>query len=150
LLPTLKKYPHVKLWMYECRTLTRSRQLVDAYDYYRLMAWRAQRDGINGIGYWIYLYDAAKDLWDGTTGGGASLVYPDADKGILMSPRWELVRTSLDDVKVYRLLQKVSKTPAVEKLLGERFDAVIAHPHDPELAVQWRVDAGAAIEAAKK
>jgi hypothetical protein len=150
LLPTLKKYPGLQLWMYECRTEVRSSQLVNAYDYYRLLAWRAQRDGMNGIGYWIYLYDSAKDLWDGTSGTSGSLVYPDADKGILMSPRWELIRTSLDDVKVYRLLQKAEQTPSVKKLLGERFADVIAHPHDPALAVQWRIDAGAAIEAAKR
>jgi hypothetical protein len=151
MLDTLKEHPDVQSWAYACRLHTRAGDVTDAYDYYRLMAWRAQRDGMNGIGYWIYLYDAAADLWDGSLpDGGASVIYPDSGKGILMSPRWELIRTSLDDVKYYRLLEKAERTPAIDQLLGKRFEEVIAHRHDPELAVQWRVDAGAAIEAAKK
>lgn len=147
LLPRLQKHSNVELWVYQCRLHTRSRQAVNVYDYYRLLAWQAQHDGMNGTGYWLYLYDDAKDLWDGTTGGGASVIYPDADKGLLMSVRWELIRTGLDDVKYYRLLEKMPRTPTVADLLGRRFDEVLAHPDDPQLAVQWRIDAGAAIDA---
>jgi hypothetical protein len=147
LLPSLKKYPKCELWMYQCRTSTRARQLVNAYDYYRLQAWLAQKNGMNGIGFWVYAYNAQKDVWDGTTssGSGEGMVYPDSGNGLLMSVRWELVRTGLDDVKYYRLLQKAPGTPAIEALLGKRFDEVLAHPHNPELAVQWRIDAGKAI-----
>jgi len=33
-------------------------------------------------------------------------------------------------------------------LVGARFDGVIKHPDDPTQAVQWRMDAAAALEAA--
>jgi hypothetical protein len=149
LLPTLQKYPNTELWIYQCRTSTRARQLVNAYDYYRLQAWLAQKNGMNGIGFWVYAYNAQKDFWDGTTanGGGAGLVYADSDDGLLMSARWELVRTGLDDVKYYRLLKKAAATPDIQNLLGQRFEEVLAHPYSPELAVQWRIDAGAALAA---
>jgi hypothetical protein len=78
------------------------------------------------------------------------VIYPDAGKGLLMSPRWELIRTSLDDVKVYRLLEKRPRTAVIEALLGKRFDEVLEHPNEPELAVQWRIDAGAALEGAAR
>jgi hypothetical protein len=158
LLPAFKKYSNIDLWVYKCRTHTRARQLgADAYAYYRLTAWEALREGMTGIGYWVYCWDTGKDLWDGTTGGGSLLAYPDAGDGTLMSVRWELVRTALDDAKYYQLLKQAQKNedlPAdvktqVASLLGERFNAVLAHPHNPELAVAWREDAGAAIEAAK-
>jgi hypothetical protein len=126
----------------------------DAYNYYRLLSWQALRDGMTGIGYWVYCWNTAKDLWDGTTGDGSNLVYPDAGNGVLASVRWELVRTSLDDVKYYRLLQLASDTKLsmdlktkIDALLGERFNQVLAHPLDPRLAVQWRIDAGTALDA---
>ncbi|MCC6421887.1 MAG: DUF4091 domain-containing protein [Phycisphaerales bacterium] len=155
LLSTLKSDKQLDLWVYQCRTGTRGRQLgADAYNYYRLLSWQALRDGMTGIGYWVYCWNTAKDLWDGTTGDGSNLVYPDAGNGVLASVRWELVRTSLDDVKYYRLLQLASDTKLsmdlktkIDALLGERFNQVLAHPLDPRLAVQWRIDAGTALDA---
>lgn len=154
LLSTLKTDRNLDLWVYQCRTGTRARQLgADAYNYYRLLAWQAMRNGMNGIGYWVYCWNTAKDLWDGTTGDGSNLVYPDAGKGILMSVRWELVRMSLDDVKYHRLLQKAAEGSLprelkmrIDALLGGRFEQVLDHPRDPGLAMQWRIDAGSALD----
>lgn len=156
LLSTLKSDGKLDLWVYQCRTGTRARQLgADACNYYRLLSWQAIRNGMNGIGYWVYCWNTSRDLWDGTTGDGSNLVYPDAGNGILASVRWELVRTSLDDVKYHRLLQQAAGTQLsselkskIDALLGERFDRVLAHPRDPGQAVQWRLDAGTALDAA--
>lgn len=152
LLAELNKYPNCTLWMYQCRTNTRARQLVNAYDYYRLQAWQAVSLGMKGIGYWVYAYNAQKDFWDGTTsnGGGAGMVYADSGDSLLMSVRYELVRMGLDDMKYRQLLEQSTRTAANEALLGGRFDEVRAHPHDPQMAEQWRMDAGAAIAGGKQ
>lgn len=150
LLAELKKYPNCTLWMYQCRTNTRARQLVKAYDYYRLQAWQAMNDGMKGIGFWVYAYNAQKDFWDETTsnGGGAGMVYADSGDGLLMSVRWELVRMSLDDMRYYQLLAKAPGTAQTKSLLGKRFQEVLDHPQDPQRAIQWRLDAARAIAAA--
>lgn len=147
ILPVLKQHPDEQLWVYRCRTSTLVRhQGNGAYDYFRLMSWRALQNGLSGNGYWVY-------CWDGAAGFGANLVYPGANNTILMSVHWELVRMGLDDVKYARLLQqKLKSDPAAKSqiapLLGERFDNVLAHPQDPQLAVQWRHDAAAVLESA--
>lgn len=147
LLPELKKYPNCTLWLYQCRTNTRARQLVKAYDYYRLQSWQAMNEGMKGVGFWVYAYNAQKDFWDETTsnGGGAGMVYDDTGNGLLMSVRWELIRMGLDDMRYYQLLEKSPRTVQAEQLLGARFKEVLDHPNDPGLAVQWRLDAARAI-----
>jgi hypothetical protein len=159
LLKELKSYPNHTLWVYACRTGRRARN-ANAYEYYRLMAWRAIGRGLSGIGYWTYSQPSGNEnLWDGTVaaGSGATLVYPGKDKSLIMSVRWELIRMALDDAKYYRLLQQTvqhtvdAKTKTqIADLLGGRFQDVIAHPNDPSGAVQWRIDAGAALDAAAK
>jgi hypothetical protein len=147
LLPQLKKYANGTLWLYQCRTNTRARQLVNAYDYYRLQAWQATSEGMKGIGFWVYAYYTRNDYWDGTTGsgGGADMVYPDSGNGLLMSVRYELIRMGLDDMKYYQLLKNAPHTAQGESLLGERFEQVRSHPHNPEMAEQWRIDTGKAL-----
>jgi len=155
LLSTLKNYPGKQLWVYACRTAMRSRQC-NAHDYYRLMAWRAMRDGLSGIGYWSYCAAASEneDLWDGTRepASGAVLVYP-TEHGVLSSVRWELIRQSVDDTKYVQLLrQAAGQTTSdalrsrIEALCSARLVEIIVNRDDPSIIVQWRIDAGQAIE----
>ena len=143
------------MWVYACRTGMRSRG-TNAHDYYRLMAWRAMRDGLTGIGYWSYCAAASdkEDLWDGTRepASGAVLVYP-AEQGVLSSVRWELVREAIDDTKYVQLLkQAAEQTTAgplrskLEALYGSRLTEVIDNRDNPAAVMQWRIDAGQAIE----
>jgi hypothetical protein len=159
LLKQLKASPHHTLWVYACRTGQRARS-ANAYDYYRLMAWRALNRGLSGIGYWTYCQlSANENPWDGTAApaSGAALVYPGKGKSLIMSVRWELIRMALDDAKYYQLLQSADQNnldaklkTQIADLLGARFQDVIDHPHDPARAVQWRLDAGSALDAAAK
>lgn len=156
LLPELKKYPGKQIWVYACRTGMRARR-VNAYDYYRLMAWRAMRDGLTGIGYWSYCAASSTGVenpWDGTSvpGSGAMLVYP-APNGLLSSVRWELVRQSIDDTRYVQQLRQAAEkatSPAlrsqINDLCGPRLLEIIQHPDDPARIVQWRIEAGQAIE----
>ena len=157
LLPALKKYPGKQLWVYACRTGMRSRRS-NAHDYYRLMAWRAMRDGLTGIGYWSYCAAASsdEDLWDGTRvpASGAVLVYP-GEKAPLSSVRWELVRQSIDDTKYVQLLRDLAEKTRVAglkdritALCGPRLAEVIEHRDEPGRVAQWRVEVGEVIEAA--
>lgn len=153
----LKSYPGKTLWMYDCRVAMRQRN-AGIYDYYRLLTWRALQNGLSGVAYWTYCQPATDERpWDCTytDGSGAMLVYPGKDGSLIMSVRWELIRMALDDAKYVRLLQRADKggikgdlQQKVAALLGARFEDVIDHPHDPQRAVQWRLDAGAALQAA--
>jgi hypothetical protein len=159
LLKQLKSSPHHTLWVYACRTGQRARS-ANAYNYYRLMAWRAISQGLSGIGYWTYSQPSANENpWDGTAApaSGAVLVYPGKNKSLIMSVRWELIRMALDDAKYYQLLQTAGQNnedaklkTQIADLLGARFQDVIEHPSDPARAVQWRLDAGSALDAAVK
>lgn len=155
LLPTLKKFAGKQLWVYACRTGMRSRG-TNLHDYYRLMAWRAMRDGLTGIGYWSYCAAASdkEDLWDGTreSASGAVLVYP-AEHGVLSSVRWELVRQAVDDTRYVQLLKRTASQATagpikskLESLYGSRLTEVISLQDDPEAVARWRIDAGLAIE----
>jgi hypothetical protein len=155
LLPTLKNFTGKQLWVYACRTGMRSRGN-NAHDYYRLMAWRAMRDGLTGIGYWSYCAAASdkEDLWDGTRepASGAVLVYP-SEHGVLSSVRWELIRQSVDDTKYVQLLKQAGERTSagslkskLEALYGTRLTEVVDHRDDPASVTRWRIDAGQAIE----
>lgn len=153
----LKSYPNKTLWMYDCRVTMRTRN-AGIYDYYRLLTWRVVQNNLTGVWYWTYCQPATGEKpWDGTLtdGSGAMLVYPGTGNSLIMSVRWELIRMALDDAKYYRLLQQAEKRDLesglkekIAALVGARFDEVINHPDDPDLAVQWRLDAGAALESA--
>jgi hypothetical protein len=155
----LKSYPNKTLWMYDCRVTMRTPN-AGIYDYYRLLTWRALQNDLTGVWYWTYCQPATGEKpWDGTLtdGSGAMLVYPGAGNSLIMSVRWELIRMALDDAKYYRLLQKAAKKDLesglmdqVSALIGPRFAEVINHPDDPTMAIQWRQDAGAALESAAK
>ncbi|MCC7350401.1 MAG: DUF4091 domain-containing protein [Phycisphaerales bacterium] len=144
LLPELKKYGK-EIWVYECKTEVRSRA-INAYDYYRLMTWRALRDHLSGVGYWHYCYtsDAREIPWDGTSApaSGVFLVYPGQNE-LLMSVRWELAREALEDARLYRLVER-SKGSDQQKsrLLKDELLKVIAGSSDPGLSSQWRREAG--------
>ncbi|MCC6424467.1 MAG: DUF4091 domain-containing protein [Phycisphaerales bacterium] len=152
LLPELRKYGKKEIWVYECKTGVRSRA-VDAYDYYRLMTWRALRDGLVGVGYWHYCYQAetSEDPFDGTTSSssGVFLVYPGQNK-LLMSVRWELAREALEDAKLYRMIQQLPPGERRDALLGKRFADVIDNRNNPALATQWRNDAGTLLDESQK
>lgn len=148
LLPELKKYGK-QIWVYECKTGVRARS-INAYDYYRLMTWRALRDGMTGVGYWQYCYcsDPREIPWDGTSapGSGVFLVYPGRD-GLLMSVRWELVREAMEDARLYRLVERIEgEDQQKQSLLGESLQAVIAASNNPQLSLQWRQRAGELID----
>lgn len=155
----LKSYPNKMLWMYDCRTTMRQRN-AGIYDYYRLLTWRALQMGLNGVSYWTYCQPATgENPWDGTlsNASGAMLVYPGRGSSLIMSVRWELLRMALDDAKYYRLLQqaqqhdmKAELKEEMAALTGERFEQVINHPEEPGRAVQWRLDAGDALEKARE
>lgn len=153
----LKSYPNKTLWMYDCLVGMRQRK-AELYNYYRLLTWRAVQNELTGVWYWTYCQPATGEKpWDGTLtdGSGAMLVYPGTGNSLIMSVRWELIRMALDDARYYRLLQKAEKRDIesglkakIAALVGSRFDEVINHPDDPSMAVQWRLDAGAALELA--
>jgi hypothetical protein len=155
----LKSYPGKYLWMYDCRVAMRQRH-AGIYEYYRLLTWRALQNGLTGVSYWTYCQPASNEqAWDSsfTDASGAMLVYPGRGKSLIMSVRWELLRMALDDAKYYRLLQQATKAQLnsglkdqIAAMLGSRFADVINHPNDPAQAVQWRLDAGAALESAAK
>lgn len=155
----LKSYPRKTLWMYDCRVGMRQRD-AGIYDYYRLLTWRALQNNLTGVWYWTYCQPATGEKpWDGslTDGSGAMLVYPGDNHTLIMSVRWELIRTALDDAKYYRLLQQAAKQSLtaelltkINSLIGDRFADVINHPDEPTRAIQWRLDAGDALESAAR
>lgn len=150
----LASYSHLERWVYQCRMARRNYD-VNAHDYYRLISWRAMRDGVTGIAFWTYCAThPEEDPWDGTRGAtsGGILVYPDTAGGLIMSARWELVRMGLDDARYVDLLRQSEPADSLhdqrkQSLLNERLQEIIAHPDKPELLVEWRRDAGQLIEA---
>lgn len=148
LVPTLQKHGEKEIWVYECKTGVRARSN-NPYDSYRLMTWRALRDGLTGVGYWHYCYqgETSETPWDGTSSSSSEvfLVYPGKDQ-LLMSVRWELFREALEDARLYRLLQQLPAGTERDALLGERFQQVLQGRSDPELAEIWRWDAGELLD----
>jgi hypothetical protein len=150
----LVSHRHIERWVYRC-SMARRNYDVNAHDYYRLMAWRAMRDGVKGIAYWTYCAThPGEDPWDGTKGtaSGGIMIYPDAQKGLIMSARWELVRMSLDDARYADLLRKATPSDtvqqqAIDTLLKDRMTEIIENPDQPERVAQWRIDAGKLLEA---
>jgi len=144
LLPALRKLGEKDIWVYECRVGTRAR-VVNWHDYYRLMTWRALRDGLTGVGYWHYCYrsDPKEDPWDGTSASDteAFLVYPGSSH-LLMSVRFELFREALEDARLFDLLRQLPSTDkgASDLMQGKLKDA-IAHPENPALSSEWRMNA---------
>lgn len=150
----LSSHDHIQQWIYRCSMARRSYG-VNVYDYYRLMTWRAMRDGVTGIAYWTYCAThPGEDPWDGTKGeaSGGILIYPDNDHGLIMSARWELVRMGLDDARYADLLRRANpkdeaRNNQIQLLLHDRLNEIIVKNDRPELAAQWRIDAGRLLES---
>lgn len=113
----------------------------DPMGFFRLMAWRAFKEGIAGIGFWAYADTgpsgtAWNDL-DGTR-PDYSVVY-EGKKCIISSKRWEAWREGVEDYEL--LLQAKGKLkPGLEtEEFNRRLDHVIAHPDDYRYFKQARV-----------
>ena len=112
------------------------------YDYYRLQAWKINKYGLDGGGFWVWFRD---DPFVNPNVG--DIVY--VDGGILMSRNWEAYREGLEDNKYLNLLRvKIAALQALgghaavaagaEQLITDAIKDVTDKFDDPTRADVWR------------
>jgi hypothetical protein len=129
-----------QVWTYEC---LRPMKAKDPYSYYRLMPWRAFKQGQTGAGFWIYYYglnfETGAVPWDDTLRpqGFSCVVYgragssvPRLVENIVPSRRWEAWREGVEDYQyLYELQQEINrirqKDPVTANKAQENLDNLV-------------------------
>lgn len=128
------------------------------YSYYRLMAWRAFRRGLTGVGFWVYAdpYNDMKEWNDDVLKpmGPWGVVYDPAQsptnnlsEDIIPSRRWQAWREGIEDYQYLYELQKMinlkkSVSPGeadrLQRLLNGQVNYVLQDTNDYERVYQAR------------
>jgi len=119
----------------------------------RLIAWRAMKQGLTGIGFWVWAYNDQKN--DAIYGFNENV--PGAgDEPVVPSRGWEAWRDGVDDYELLEKLKTIAEKGAEMGLaLGEQEEArrvfdralsnVLDNRNDPDQAIQERENIIAAI-----
>ena len=127
--------PHnAEIWSYLIIAQSRYKS---PYQMYRLMAWKAYRDQVSGIGFWNYAHERGeltrnlisapvKDV-----SKSYSVIYEGSHKSIISTRRWEAFRLGLEDYQIIKGYErKFGRTETlkfVKKVLNNPKDLNEAH-----------------------
>ncbi len=104
----------LKSWHYVCASEKNA-----APWYYRGMGWKAWKNGLGGIGMWVYADRNNGTFSDYVDGASYAMVYK-GDKGPISSKRWEAWRQGIAD---YEYLRMLSDAVAAARKAGVKQEA---------------------------
>lgn len=134
-----------EVWTYECIGPGKTNH---PYSYYRLMSWKAFKDELTGVGFWVYAEPYDTVPWDdtaramgyyGAVYGGSESPVNTGGEIIIPSRRWEAWREGIEDyVYLQQLREAIDKVrhadPAMasryQQFIADRVEEVLGNPHD--------------------
>jgi len=136
------------VWTYKCKGPGKANR---PYDYYRLMPWRAFKNGLTGAGFWVYVSNDFDKSWNHT---GYTVIY-DAEQSpvntygenIIPSRRWQVWRDGIEDYQYLYELQKTInsirdrnplRAKKAQQILDTQVDDVLKRPKDCEVVYRAR------------
>jgi hypothetical protein len=95
------------IWMYDTKS---GAEALSPYSYYRLMAWRAFFNNMDGIGFWNYAdYRNGSDnklfleKFNGVNSTNYSVIYDGPGTSIISSRRWEAFSLGIEDYELLKI-----------------------------------------------
>ncbi len=150
-----------EVWTYEAKGPGKANH---PYSYYRLLPWRAFKQGQTGAGFWTYVDYYKKQGWDdtGSLYGYYGVIYGSCiqkqvdtlGENIVPSRRWEAWREGIEDYQYLYELQKAIdlvrssnplKAREAQQILDAQVDYVLKRPDNCDAVYQARRDITAAL-----
>ncbi|HTN36148.1 MAG TPA: hypothetical protein VL053_03685 [Arachidicoccus sp.] len=98
---------HTQKWTYSILGTSRS---LSPYSYYRLMAWKAYKDNVTGIGFWNYAGNKQKTYISSSFKNypeDYTAIYNSVNGGgIINSRRWEAFKQGMEDFQVIKIFER--------------------------------------------
>jgi hypothetical protein len=119
-----------EIWSYDTQGFSRS---LNAYTYYRLMAWRAYLFDLSGIGFWNYA-DVGQNTENRYNGlypqRDYAIIYTDSAGNIVSSRRWEAFKLGVQEYEIIKEYGKLFGIDIAKKKVRE----VIANEDNFEIS----------------
>lgn len=117
------KETDAELWYYNNLSLQTARNESQVLDSYRKLGWIAIRHDLDGMQFWAakrYMGDPWDDMDEGHRDWPDAAVVFESDAGPISTRGWEAWRETVEDVNIYRMIERVVEAEILDDDLQKR------------------------------